>query len=265
MKVCNKCGTQKEFNEFYSNNQTRDGRGSSCKECVRARSAERRRRNPKPKKEREVRIEGFRLLPKGMRKCGECSKVKEKCLFYKDSSRASGVSNNCKECLNAYLKKRRRERSLELLEARRAWTERNRERLREQYKEYAGANRERLNITESRRRARKKGLPDTLTLEEMEKITKEFGGKCSICSEEYEHLDHFIPIATGCGGTTYENIVPMCASCNISKGAKNPFVWAKQLSEKERERFDGLVRYLSDINGIAAVEDYEAHVNNCFK
>lgn len=265
MKTCNKCGENKTLGDFYANSGTVDGRGSSCKECVKERSVEWRKRNPQPKNPKKPRMDGFRLLPEGLRKCGKCLEVKDMSLFYKDSTRASGTSNSCKGCQNDYLKRRREERGLTALEVRRTWAERNRERLREQGREYAAANRDRIILIESRRRARKKALPDTLTIEETEKILEEFDGKCAICSGGYEHLDHFIPIASGSGGTTYENIVPMCARCNVSKHAKNPFTWAKQLSEKERERFDGLVRYLSDINGIAAVEDYEAHVNNCFK
>ena len=113
-------------------------------------------------------------------------------------------------------------------------------------------------------RARKRSLPDTLTSEETEGIVEYFHGECSICSGAFEHLDHFIPLSSGYGGTTLENIVPMCGSCNKSKGAKNPFEWAKTLTQKDRERFDSLVEYLTELNGIAAVEDYEAHVYQCF-
>ena len=114
-------------------------------------------------------------------------------------------------------------------------------------------------------RARKRSLPNTLTPEETEDIVKYFRGECSVCSDTFEHLDHFIPLSSGCGGTTKENVVPMCGSCNKSKGAKNPFEWRDLLPEGDRERFDSLVVYLTEINGIAAVEDYEAHVNQCFK
>lgn len=77
-------------------------------------------------------------------------------------------------------------------------------------------------------------------------------------------MDHFIPLFSGHGGTTKENMIPMCSECNMSKGAKNPFEWAKTLTQKDRERFDSLVEYLTELNGIAAVEDYEAHVHHCF-
>lgn len=265
MKVCNKCKEEKPGTEFYGHNSTRDGLSSSCKKCVKERSRKWREKNPKPPKPRKEVQTGFRILPEGMRKCGKCREIKKKDKFYVDSSRASGVSNRCKKCTNEYFKIRREERPMEGLVVRREWASNNREKLREQARAYAAANRDRRSLSESRRRARKANLPDTLTIPEIEVILNEFKDKCSICSNTYEHLDHFIPVASGHGGTTYENIVPMCSKCNISKGAKNPFVWADTLSEKDRERFDSLVKYLTKINGIATVENYEAHVTNCFK
>ena len=265
MKVCNKCNLKKTSSEFYKNKSSKDGLTPSCKECIKERSRLWRKNNPKPPKPRKDVQTGFRLLPEGMRKCSACKKVKEKTLFYADSSRASGVSSKCKECANEYHKKRREERGLEALEVRRSWTNKNREKIREQQRVYAENNRDKRKLNEARRRARKSSLPDALTIDETLNLLREFNHRCAICLGEYEHLDHFIPISSGYGGTVIENIVPMCSRCNISKGSKNPFLWAKTLSKNNRERFDSLVKYLVDINGIAAVEDYEAHVTNCFK
>lgn len=107
-------------------------------------------------------------------------------------------------------------------------------------------------------------MPDTLTEDEIRIIVSHFDNRCSICGGGYEHLDHFIPVSSGHGGTIKENMVPMCARCNTSKNGRNPFEWAKTLTQKDRERFDSLVEYLTELNGIAAVEDYEAHVYQCF-
>lgn len=43
---------------------------------------------------------------------------------------------------------------------------------------------------------------------------------CFYCGAEAEHIDHVIPIAKG-GKTVWHNLVPACASCNFSKGAKD--------------------------------------------
>lgn len=212
------------------------------------------------------RMQGFRLLPEDKRQCSSCREVKDKSEFYRDKSRASGVSSRCKVCQNEYLRKRRIDPEIDTISTRRKWREENREHLREQDRLYREANRERRSFNEARRRARKQELPDTLTFEEVNEIVRKFDGKCAICDEEYEHLDHFIPLSSGHGGTVKENMVPLCQSHNSSKHARNPFVWAdNHLSEYERGRFDALVSYLTEVNGIAGVENYKAHVYQCFK
>ena len=42
------------------------------------------------------------------------------------------------------------------------------------------------------------------------------------------------------------------------------YKWAKSLPKEQRERFNNLVKYLSELNGIAVVKDYETHVYQCF-
>ena len=257
MRTCTKCGTIKQVHEFYK------GR-NDCKECCRIRSAEWRKENPKPKRKPKIRKAGYQKLPEGMRKCSRCEEVKEVKFFYKDSSRASGTSAYCKECVAIRTSERRERLGEDYLTTRREWAERNRDRIREIDRAWVEENRERRNLAEARRRARKKSLPDTLTPEEQQEILDTFSYACVICEEAYEHMDHFIPLFSGYGGTTKENMIPMCSECNMSKGAKNPFEWSKTLTQKDRERFDSLVEYLTELNGIAAVEDYEAHVYQCF-
>lgn len=244
---------------------SKDGLHSSCKECMKEKSRLWRLNNPKKPKPKKPRMDGFRLLPEGMRKCGKCKEIKEKKLFYKDSSRASGVSSQCKKCHNEYVKEKRKCPLRKDLVTRRKWAEENRDRLREQDRIYRESNRWRMNYIESKRRARKQGLPDTLTDDQRLELSEYFEYSCTICDESYEHLDHFIPLSTKHGGTTKENIVPMCSKCNLSKSSKNPFEWAKTLSPEKRKRFDVLVKYLSEVNGIKDVKDYEAYVNKCFK
>ena len=227
--------------------------------------------------------------------CNKCGFRGSLDLFIKDKRAANGHRNKCKECERARIRKYQEDNRDKVNEANRKSYQKHREKRLEKYAEYAEENKEVRSIQASkrylknkeeylikcaeyrrnnpqvakrakaRRRSREASLPHTLTSEEFVEIINKFSGGCAICEGGYEHLDHFIPLRTGHGGTIKGNVVPMCAACNLSKSGRNPFIWAKQLSEKERERFDGLVRYLSDINGIAAVEDYEAHVNNCFK
>jgi 5-methylcytosine-specific restriction endonuclease McrA len=70
--------------------------------------------------------------------------------------------------------------------------------------------------------AREKG---THTKEDWEKLKAEFDHRCVRCgTNEYRiEKDHILPIYAG-GSDSIENIQPLCAWCNGSKGADN-FNW----------------------------------------
>jgi len=267
VKVCKKCGQEKRLDEFYSY-KDKNGKiytSSPCKECRRKTADEYRKLHPQPKKPKKPRIQGFRKLPIDQRKCGICHEVKHKDNFYKNKNRASGVDSRCKKCQNSFLKQRRKEKGLELLEVRRAWRKANAEKLRQQDNLYREANREKIRVNEANRRARKKKLPDTLTEEEVLEILEVFNGKCAFCNKEAEHLDHFIPLVTGCGGTIKQNIIPLCQPMNSSKQGRNPFVWSGNcLSDEQKIKFNQTVEYLAVLNKMT-VKEYEKHVYKCFE
>ncbi len=52
-----------------------------------------------------------------------------------------------------------------------------------------------------------------------------FGGFCAYCDQPATDRDHVIPLDLG-GTDDILNVVPACGTCNSSKGAKNPLVWA---------------------------------------
>lgn len=186
-------------------------------------------------------------------------------MFYADKNRAGGTSSYCKPCTAIKTAERKDKQGEKLLAYRRKWAEDNREYLREKERLYRENNRDRKTVIEARRRARKKSLPDTLTHEETNEILAIFDGKCALCDKPSEALDHFIPLKTERGGTTKENIIPLCQEMNASKQARNPFEWAEtHLNESAKERFKHLIGYLSDINGLT-VEQYREFVFSCFK
>lgn len=53
--------------------------------------------------------------------------------------------------------------------------------------------------------------------------------RCCYCDERAEHLDHVHPLSKG-GADAPRNIVPACASCNLSKGAKTLAEWVESWS-----------------------------------
>ena len=229
MKTCTGCNNSKNLEEFAKDKRGKQGRTSRCKECRKKYAKKYREENPEKAK-------------------SSCRNSYRK---YKDKRKE-------------YVKKYYEENREYICERERAYYYRNRGRYSLYFKQYRRENPDKFRVYSGVRRARKAGLPDTLTVDEQNSLIGLFNNTCAICESPYEHLDHFIPICTGHGGTCIENIVPMCAKCNQSKGAKNPFEWAKSLPKEQRERFNNLVKYLTDLNGIAVVKDYETHVYQCF-
>lgn len=76
-------------------------------------------------------------------------------------------------------------------------------------------------IWAERRRARKKGLLSTLTVEQWEAILHTYKHRCAYCGHRSNNLtqDHLVALSQG-GPTVAHNIVPACKSCNSSKGAR---------------------------------------------
>ena len=80
-------------------------------------------------------------------------------------------------------------------------------------------------------RAKRAGVIATLTLVEWLETLDDFNGKCAYCGQgQFEILEHFIPISHG-GGTTVNNCIPSCGSCNVKKAlakrnkAEFPISW----------------------------------------
>lgn len=70
-------------------------------------------------------------------------------------------------------------------------------------------------------RARKAKTPATLTLEEWTETVDFFNHRCAYCGKPYQILEHLLPISKG-GGTTKDNCLPACYSCNAVKGSLLP-------------------------------------------
>ncbi len=75
-------------------------------------------------------------------------------------------------------------------------------------------------------------LPNDLTVKEWDYALKYFDNSCAICQEPFWNvqgqLDHWIPLSYQGDynpGSTALNVVPVCSSCNSSKGQKVAFDW----------------------------------------
>jgi len=81
-------------------------------------------------------------------------------------------------------------------------------------------------------RAAAAGCPNGLTPEAWENIVADFAGQCAYCGARKRLvLEHVIPISAG-GGTTVDNVVPACCSCNSKKRNREPVGWLTEDPER---------------------------------
>jgi len=122
-------------------------------------------------------------------------------------------------------------------------------------------------VHSNRRRGRQKSLPDTLTSVEWQSILADFDGKCALTNSTHIHMEHFIPISSGCGGTYVGNVYLMDGNLNLSKSGKNPFEWIRQPRIKlliDIEKWNSLVAYLAAKNEMS-VDTFVSFVYSCFE
>src|SRR5690625_4247275 len=131
-----------------------------------------------------------------MKKCTRCKQEKVIREFYRDNR------SHCASC----------ER------------ESARERMRKYNATFRGRSAQALN--DSRKTARKYGVYDDLTLDDIMYVFSISGGECVYCgkvSEDYQ-LEHIVPMSRG-GTNTLSNITTSCPACNIAKHNNSLFMW----------------------------------------
>lgn len=122
---------------------------------------------------------------------------------------------------------------------------------------------EKKKVYNQRRRARKRSLPDTLTLEQMNQL----GTTCVLTGQENVHLDHVIPLSIGHGGTVYENMIPLSAELNLSKNDSNVFEWAKHNHKRLGFTMNRFYKVMTDVasrNGMT-LDEYRDYVYWCYE
>lgn len=257
-KVCSKCGQWKLYSEYYNDKRAHDGKASQCRIC----NLGYRHKNPG----KNSHIRDIPPEPEGMRWCTSCKQMRplEDFAFQQTKNRLRRQCTPCKNAEGVEYNKRtgakkryywlNREKMLAAHKQYRnspethhqyIQTQRHSYRQRMQrdpdyekrhYRKYKTENpeyaREMARIRESRRRARKRALPDTFTIEDWQAALDYFGG-CAICgSPDNLHADHWIALKLpDCPGTIPSNIVPLCADCHKTKGTKYPQDWLAERPE----------------------------------
>ncbi len=96
---------------------------------------------------------------------------------------------------------------------------------------------------------RKRSLPDTLTNQEWQATLHDWDHHCAVCGATDDiTADHWIPLASpDCAGTTKNNMIPLCGSCNYSKSDNDPLEWMTWRFGRDYaiERFEAIAAYLA--------------------
>lgn len=178
MKVCKKCGTEKELACFSKNKTYKDGHNSACKEC----KAQATRAWYKANKERAM-----------------------------NTKQAHYLAN--KEAIQDYKKQYYLANKEAELERSRLWRESNKDHL----AEYSRANIERMKAATRRRRALKRQQTGYMPKGWFEAMTRVYGYQCAQCgTKEKISVDHVVALANG-GLDEISNLQFLCVSHNSAK------------------------------------------------
>jgi len=197
-KVCTGCNKEKSLTEYHKRRNAKDGFKSACKEC----------RNAQSKKYYQENKEKVKATHKKWQKENP-------------------------EKVKAYSKKYREENPEKEKARHKKWQKENPEKVKAYSKKWEKENPEKARaskrLKDSKRRAQKRNTQVEVITDELLKeywIKKNIDPqRCFYCEDRpYEHLEHCIPLSRG-GTHTKDNLVPACASCNLSKGTKTPDEW----------------------------------------
>lgn len=196
-KRCTKCKQEFPATAEYFGITTRDGMRSICKMCHLEQNRQHRKNNPDKEKERHHHYYEANT--------DEC----------KARSRRYYQSNPDKAKTRA-----------------RHYREANLDKVKSRHQRYSKANPDKSREQTHRRRAKKRGLPNTLTDQEWRNALAYFNGCCAYCDRSpslfdyYKVLqhDHFVPLSKG-GPYTAQNIIPGCQTCNDAKHDYDALEW----------------------------------------
>jgi 5-methylcytosine-specific restriction endonuclease McrA len=97
-------------------------------------------------------------------------------------------------------------------------------------REYAKRNLEKRALRQRLRKARKKDIGGSHTIDQIKEMLFKQKWKCAACQKSIKnerHIDHIVPISSG-GSNDISNLQGLCPRCNQLKYTKDPIKWAQE-------------------------------------
>lgn len=142
---------------------------------------------------------------------------------WRENNRERHLENSRKNASAWYGKNRER-----ALEYRRRYRAEKPDLVREQLRRWRAENKEYVSVLQRCKSARRKSAPGTYSPADIRRLLASQRGLCVYCRNKLSdyHIDHIKPIALG-GDSFPANLQLLCPFCNMSKGAKDPVVFAR--------------------------------------
>jgi 5-methylcytosine-specific restriction endonuclease McrA len=228
-KICTKCGEEKLLTDeyFYRSKKGNDCFIGACKACI---SIQR----------KKYYIENSEHIRKRIKNRYDTEKEKilaQKKLYY--------CKNKAK--IIKYIAQWQKENKKKALAYKSKYTRENKDKIREKSKQYylRPEVKENINFHTGLTRAKKAGLPATLTKEEWGFCKVYFNYECAYCGNKTKLTkDHYIPALKG-GGYTRNNILPACKSCNCRKNRRSFDEWYPLQDFFSESRKVKILKYIS--------------------
>ncbi len=207
IKICHACYTQKPIKCFKRHGRSLDKHFRVCKDC------------------QKVGLD----IPENPKKkvCGHCETIKRPSTFAKDKYQRDGYHPVCNVC--------RRKQSREYHQ---------RKGIAERRKKYYRDRRPYFAAQRANRQAKKRGITDEITKEDVLSLLWASGGKCKYCGIDTKNdftLEHMTPLSRD-GDNTIGNIAICCAPCNTAKldrTLEEFIVWIKVVYKHMIEQHNG--------------------------
>lgn len=210
--------------------------------------------------------------------CTRCGEVKPLNEYGVQKNVKDGRKSRCKACLAELSRQYNANNPEKRRESERSWRDRNPNKVkamakrsrtihadsyRDRLRKWKAENPDRVSANTLRRRANKLSLRSDYHAWQRKLIIELFGGCALTGRSDNVHMDHFIALSTGCGGTWVGNMIPLDAELNISKGSRNPFEWIRERTDIDLTRFWFVVDILASLNGLTR-EEYVLYVYLCY-